>query len=147
MVDPAMYRFMRALLLGVVFGSALLPSGRASADVMSHIDGRRTVSLDGKWAAIVDPYESGYYDFRYRPRGDGYFKNQKPRDKRDLVEYDFDTSETLDVPGDWNSQRESLFFYEGTIWYKRSFGYEKKPGTRVFVHFGAVNYHALVYLN
>jgi beta-glucuronidase len=31
------------------------------------------------------------------------------------VEYGFDTSPQLDVPGDWNSQRDSLFFYEGTI--------------------------------
>ncbi len=53
----------------------------------------------------------------------------------------------LNVPGDWNTQRESLLFYEGSVWYKRSFDYAKKAKTRVFVHFGAANYLANVYLN
>src|SRR5205085_510243 len=65
----------------------------------------------------------------------------------DLVEYDFDTSETLKVPGDWNTQREGLLFYEGTIWYKKSFDYQRKPNTRLFVYFAAANYLADVYLN
>jgi len=38
----------------------------------------------------------------------------KPRDASDRVEYDFDTSPTLEVPGDWNTQRESLLYYEGS---------------------------------
>ncbi len=37
--------------------------------------------------------------------------------------------------------------YEGTIWYKKDFDYIKKPGKRLFVYFGAVNYQADVYLN
>jgi beta-glucuronidase len=51
------------------------------------------------------------------------------------------------VPGDWNTQRDSLLFYEGSVWYKRSFNYAKGPKKRVFVHFGAANYMAYVYLN
>src|SRR5438874_1632259 len=50
-------------------------------------------------------------------------------------------------PGDWNTQRESLLFYEGTIWYKKSFDYQRKENTRLFVYFGAANYLADVYLN
>ena len=91
---------------------------------------RHSVSLDGKWRTIVDPYENGYYDYRLQPSKDGYFRNAKPKDKSELIEYDFDSSPTLDVPGDWNSQRENLFFYEGTIWYKRSFDYQARLGTR-----------------
>ncbi len=108
---------------------------------------RHTLSLDGKWRAIVDPYENGYYDYRLQPSRDGYFRNAKPKDKSELIEYDFDSSATLDVPGDWNSQRENLFFYEGTIWYKRSFEYQVRPGTRLILYFGAANYEAIVYLN
>jgi len=115
---------------------------------------RTTVSLNGKWQVIIDPYENGYYDYRYLPSKNGYFKNAKPRNKTDLVEYDFDKSEVLNVPGDWNSQQDRLFFYEGTIWYKKSFDYLRKesqgqikPNARVFVYFGAANYHAIVYLN
>ena len=56
-------------------------------------------------------------------------------------------SATLKVPGDWNTQSDQLFFYEGTIWYKKSFDYQRKPNTRLFVYFGAANYFADVYLN
>jgi beta-glucuronidase len=115
--------------------------------LIQNIEGRKTVSLNGPWQTIIDPYENGYYNYRYEPRDDGYFKNQKPATRRDLVEYDFDRSESLNVPGDWNSQREMLFFYEGTIWYKRSFDYTPDSSKRLFLNFGGANYRALIYLN
>ena len=110
-------------------------------------DARKTTSLDGEWRMIVDPYESGYYDYRYQPSPNGYFKNAKPKTKSELIEYDFDKSGSLKVPGDWNSQSDQLFFYEGTVWYKKSFDYHRQPNTRLFVYFGAANYFAGVYLN
>ncbi|MGC4050155.1 MAG: glycoside hydrolase family 2 TIM barrel-domain containing protein [Paludibaculum sp.] len=113
----------------------------------TNVQSRRTTSLNGKWRTIVDPYENGYFDFRMQLSREGYFLNLKPKDKADRVEYDFDSSETLNVPGDWNSQRDSLFFYEGTVWYKKSFDYQLKPGTRVFLHFGGANYETIVFLN
>lgn len=64
-----------------------------------------------------------------------------------MVEYDFSKAEQLVVPGDWNTQRDELFFYEGSIWYKKDFNYKPKAGTRVYLYFGAVNYLAYVYLN
>jgi beta-glucuronidase len=115
--------------------------------LIANIDGRKTVSLDGQWQTIIDPYETGYYDYRYLPSANGYFKDAKPTTKSDLIEYDFDTSESLSVPGDWNTQKERLLLYEGTIWYKKSFDYQKTPDTRLFVYFGAANYLADVYLN
>ena len=84
---------------------------------------------------------------RRAPPDGGYFLDRKPADKTDLVEYDFDTSPTLDVPGDWNSQDERLFYYEGTVWYRRRFDYHAGEGKRLFLHFGAANYQADVYLN
>jgi beta-glucuronidase len=116
-------------------------------DLIANTDGRKTTSLDGKWQTIVDPYESGFYNYRYQPSDNGYFKNAKPKTKSDLIEYDFDSSGSLQVPGDWNTQSDQLFFYEGTIWYKKSFDYQRRPNTRLFVHFGAANYVADVYLN
>ena len=115
--------------------------------LIANTDGRKTISLDGQWRTIIDPYESGYYDYRYQPSENGYFKDAKPNTKSDLIEYDFDTSESLTVPGDWNTQRERLLLYEGTIWYKKSFDYQRKESTRLFVYFGAANYVAEVYLN
>ncbi len=127
---------------------ALSPTIRAQdGTLIQNIDGRKTTSLDGQWRIIIDPYETGYYDYRYEPSANGYFKDAKPKSKSDLVEYDFDTSESLNVPGDWNSQRERLMLYEGTIWYKKSFDYQRRENTRLFVYFGAANYVADVYLN
>ena len=138
---------MKSLVLLLLL-LALVSSVRAQrAGLIANTEGRRTITLDGEWKTIIDPYESGFYDYRYQPSIDGYFKNAKPKSKSDLIEYDFDTSASLKVPGDWNTQSEQLFFYEGTIWYKKSFAYQRKPNTRLFVYFGAANYLADVYLN
>jgi beta-glucuronidase len=128
---------------------ALVPSVciAQQTDLIANTEGRKTVNLNGQWQIIVDPYESGFYDYRYQPSNNGYFKNAKPKTKSDLIEYDFDSSGTLQVPGDWNTQTDQLFFYEGTVWYKKSFEYQRKPDTRLFVYFGAANYIADVYLN
>jgi beta-glucuronidase len=112
-------------------------------------------TLNGDWNYIVDPYENGFYNYRYEPfensenPGAGaYFTNTKPADKTSLIEYDFDKSPKIKVPGDWNSQTEKLFYYEGTVWYKKSFDYKAKiDNSRAFIYFGAVNYRADVYLN
>lgn len=138
---------MRTLIL--FFSLLALVSSTQAQQVgpIANPDGRKTVSLDGQWQTIVDPYESGFYNYRYQPSDNGYFKNAKPKTKSDLIEYDFDRSASLKVPGDWNTQADQLFFYEGTIWYKKSFDYQRRPNTRLFVYFGAANYFADVYLN
>ncbi len=53
----------------------------------------------------------------------------------------------MQVPGDWNSQRQALFYYEGLLWYQRDFTYHPKAHTRVFLHIGAANYEAHVFVN
>ncbi len=120
---------------------------QAQAPLMTNVGGRHTLSLDGRWQTIIDPYENGFYDYRSKESPNGYFKNAKPKTPGDLVEYDFDDSPQMYVPGDWNSQDERLLFYEGTVWYKKSFDYTKKSRTRLFMHFGGANYEAIVYLN
>jgi len=138
---------MRPVLV-CIFLLALLASIQAQQiGLIANTDGRKTISLDGQWRTIIDPYESGYYDYRYEPSANGYFKDAKPKTKSDLIEYDFDTSGSLNVPGDWNTQEDRLLFYEGTIWYKKAFDYQRKENTRLFVYFGAANYIADVYLN
>jgi beta-glucuronidase len=118
------------------------------ADLIQNVAGRHTVSLDGQWQAIVDPYQSGYLDYRYRPYADGGMgANKKPTSAGELVEYDFDTAGHLAVPGDWNTQRPELLLFEGSVWYKKDFDYALQPGRRQFVWFGAANYHAIVFLN
>jgi beta-glucuronidase len=138
---------MKSLVL-LISLLAVIPCVQAQqTDLIANTEGRKTISLDGEWRTIIDPYETGYYDYRYQPSANGYFKDAKPKTKSDLIEYDFDTSESLKVPGDWNTQTERLLFYEGTIWYKKSFDYQRKDNSRLFVYFGAANYIADVYLN
>ena len=138
---------MKRLLLLVLL-CVLFPSVKAQQPgPIQNVDGRKTVSLDGPWQTIVDPYESGFYDYRYQESPNGYFRDAKPKSKSDLIEYNFDKSATLRVPGDWNTQSEQLFFYEGTVWYKKSFDYQLRGDARLFVYFGAANYVADVYLN
>ncbi len=123
--------------------------------LIQNVMGRNTVSLNGKWNYIIDPYETGYYDYRYmafdektNPGNGAFFLDKKSTDKTELIEYSFDASPTLWVPGDWNSQDDKLLYYEGTIWYRRLFDYKKSGSdNRVFVHFGAANYESDIYLN
>lgn len=119
-----------------------------------NIPGRQTTSLNGKWNYIIDPYETGYYNFhsevydQHNAKATGaFYNNYHAKNKSELVEYDFDRSPAMNIPGDWNTQSRELLYYEGTVWFKRSFDYALKPGRRLFVHFGAVNYQAHVYLN
>lgn len=136
---------IRRLLLTVVIFFVNVSAG--TGGLITHVDGRSPVSLQGRWHTIIDPYEIGYYNYRYEPDENGFFKNAKPKDKTDRIEYSFDSDQTLHVPGDWNSQDPRLFLYEGTIWYQKSFDYALGPNKRLFLHFGAVNYQAKVYLN
>jgi beta-glucuronidase len=110
-----------------------------AAHLIANLPGRTTISLDGTWNAIVDPYETGL--------GSRFYENAKAKSPSDLVEYNFDTAGTLQVPGDWNTQREALLFYEGPLWYQRYFSYHGRPHSRVFLYFGAANYEARVWLN
>jgi len=124
-------------ILLVLVSSAL--AAPAPSNLITNIPGRKTISLDGAWHAIVDPFENG--------GGSGFFRDERPHSKSDRIEYSFDLSPVLNVPGDWNTQRDDLMFYEGPVWYRREFNYRKQAGTRVFVYFGAANYRTAIYLN
>ena len=112
-----------------------------------NVEGRKTISLDGIWKTIVDPFENGYYDYRRMPMKNGYGADKDITDKTVLQEYNFATDKTLFVPGDWNTQRPELYYYEGTVWYRNRFQYQLKDSKRVFLHFAAVNYEAIVFVN
>lgn len=75
------------------------------------------------WKYIVDPYETGYYDYRRDLRNEkikanlreAFFMNYKPQNPTERVEFDFDKSDNILVPRDWNSQKEKLLYYESTF--------------------------------
>ena len=75
--------------IALIFLLAVIPCVRAQQiDLIANSDGRKTISLDGQWRTIIDPYETGYYDYRYQPSANGYFQDAKPKSKSDLIEYD-----------------------------------------------------------
>lgn len=134
--------------IGLIYSNAALSQENKNLTALiTNTDQRNYISLDGKWHIIIDRYENGYYDYRMEPSTEGYMKNQKMLHPSDRVEYDFDKSPLINVPGDWNSQRKELLYYEGTVWYKKTFNYQRNNDSRVFLYFGAINYHAIVYLN
>lgn len=143
-------KFAASFLVSIAWTIAVAGVGAQHApdtDLIQNPQGRESLSLDGDWRVIPDPYESGYYNHRYEPRADGYFEARKHEDPTELIEYDFRRSQVLEVPGDWNSQDERYFFYEGTMWYFRAFEVQPKENHRYLLHFGGVNYVANVWLN
>ena len=127
----------------------------AAADtlpVIQNVNAYESLSLNGEWNYIVDVQEEGYYDYRMNPTPWGFFRNAKPQKPEDLIEYDFDKSPTMQIPGDWNTQDERLFFYEGTVWFKKSFNVKTDDGfiegrNKALLYFGAVNYDCRVWVN
>jgi beta-glucuronidase len=131
----------------------LFNSSYAQENALQNIQSRKIQSLNGKWNYIIDPYENGYYDYRHDPfdqsksGSGGYYDDKVQKDKTELIEYNFDFSPQMNVPGDWNSQAEKLELYEGTVWLRRKFNVQPTANKRYFIYFGAVNYEAHVYLN
>lgn len=147
---PILSKLLIIIILFFLIGNIsaqVVDKKNQTPELLQNIQSRHLTSLDGMWDIIIDPLENGYYNHRYQPRNDGFFKNDKPQSPSDLIEYDFDTDYQLRVPGDWNTQMDQLYYYEGTIWYKKSFDYNLNPKELVYLYFEAVNYDATVYLN
>ena len=39
----------------------------SQVDLIQNVYNRSTTSLNGSWNYIIDPYENGYYNYRYEP--------------------------------------------------------------------------------
>ena len=120
-------------------GSITAQPAAPASTLLVAVDRRPALSLNGDWHIIVDPYLSGV---------GSYFKDVTYSGAvGTAVEYNFGTSPTLKVPGDWNTQSEKLLNYEGGLWYEHKFNFQPKPGQRAFLHIGAANYRSRAYIN
>lgn len=115
--------------------------------LVSNIYNRQNICLNGKWNYVIDPLENGYYGYRLEVLKNGFFQNRKPQNPQELVEYNLDTSPIMDIPSDWNTKESQLFFYEGTVWFKKDFTLKKESDKKYVLYFGAANYDAKVYVN
>ncbi len=140
---------MKKLLSTIcLLGGALLASAQETAmPLIQNVQAYEAMSLNGEWNYIVDVQEEGYYDYRMNPMRNGFFINAKPKRPEDLIEYDFDKSDVMQIPSDWNTKDERLFFYEGTVWFKKSFQAVPMTDCKTLLYFGAVNYDCHVYVN
>ena len=138
-----------AALLVLAAGAATAQGGPdGHAALVQNAAARDHVVLDGTWKAIVDPFDVGYRNIFDEPTTDRWFaRDARPAERWDRVEYSFDDDGALRVPGDWNSQRDRLFFYEGSVWYRRPFRVARAPDERLVLRFGAVNQRARVFLD
>ncbi|MBN1950987.1 MAG: beta galactosidase jelly roll domain-containing protein [Bacteroidales bacterium] len=124
----------------VIFFTALIFLDSSIAQTaMINVESRNLKSLNGNWNALIDP--TGIGEWRQ------VWLEKTPEKKTDFFEYSFEGASELKVPGDFNSQKCELTFFEGTVWYKTQFDHALGNGKRLFLHFGGVNYIADVYLN
>jgi beta-glucuronidase len=124
----------------------------AQGNLISNIGARKALDLNGTWQYIIDPYETGFYDYRYKELNENnpeaYWNTDIQANKTEKKEHGYIDKYSLQVPGDWNHQQPVFTYYEGTVWYKKSFDFKKAENeSRIFLYFGAVNYRADVYLN
>lgn len=123
------------------------PQGQDLHAPITSAQSRVALSLNGQWNHIPDPFDNGSLTHLSQPLSHGYWEDQQRTSPEQRIEYNFQNAQPLEVPGDWNSQHEDLFFYEGTLWYQRSFDFDASDSKRYFLHFGAVNRHADVWIN
>ncbi|MEO1584273.1 MAG: glycoside hydrolase family 2 TIM barrel-domain containing protein [Planctomycetota bacterium] len=109
---------------------------------------RKGIDLNGDWPIVIDPYDNGTFDYLSRPHTrNGFWTSAGPQGPTDQQEWSFTEAETLAVPGDWNSQRDDLFFYEGTVWYRRTFDLAPEAERRYFLCIAAANKRSKVWVN
>lgn len=130
---------MRRKIL-IAFMLCALTMGLGAKAQIINAYGRNSISLNGEWHAIVDPFDRG--------KSMGVYKNHKPERKNEFREYSFDEGLILNVPGDFNSQNQELKYYEGPVWYGRYFDMPDRKGDESqFLYFAGVSNIADVYLN
>lgn len=105
---------------------------------------RPRITLDGPWAYILDPNDSA---FRKPNARRAFWLDEQQKVGGPLVEYDWEASPRMMLPGDWNSREEALEWYDGPIYFRRRFKAPVAQGSRRFLVFEAVNYHATVWVN
>jgi len=145
-----------SLLCGLFLTASSLSSGALAEDegpvagsystALINVTARDAIDLSGQWNYIVDPQKIGI--LRGDRRRTAVFEDAPgPNSPVDFLEYNFDAAPLMSIPGDWNGRDPSLTWYDGLVWFRRVLELEESRAGRQFLHFGAANYRALVYVN
>lgn len=127
------------LILGMSYSFADTLFSYEENVAIQNVMGRDRISLNGRWNVLPDVYGVGLQQ--------KWYKDISLMDPKRMNQVVYDECQTLEVPGDWNHQDARYYYFEGDMWYQKSF---KKPSLinqRLFLHFAAVANVCDVYLN
>jgi len=132
----------------------IAPTIAQAQPILASADMRQSIDLGGPWNWSVDPYREGLSGFHGGEAGPGHRRYEEidttaamRSDPKALYEYDMDRSPVVHLPQSFVTHSPDMRRYNGLVWYQRRFTVQPKPGQRVFVRFGAVDYHSYVYVN
>ncbi|SVE54992.1 uncharacterized protein METZ01_LOCUS507846, partial [marine metagenome] len=86
------------------------PEYQQPNQLLGWIDARSKQALNGTWHYIVDHMDNGLPESIFG----GFPKNKTQIDGMELIEYNFEKAKQINIPGAWNTQDDSLFFYRGS---------------------------------
>ena len=147
---------IRLIIAALVAWSATTAAQQttAPAPLLVSADMRAGVDLSGPWHYSIDPFRAGLAGFhgetpdrgqlRYREMD---VRKEMAADNRVLYEFDLAHSPVTTLPSSWLTQAPELRYYQGLMWYQRTFPAPAERKGRSFLRFGAANYATVVYLN
>lgn len=148
--------------LGLIAAAACLaaraaaeePAAPLASPVLVSADMRPSIDLDGPWTWSIDPYRSSLQNFHAaaasptaRRYNDFDVTEAMQRNPKALYEFDMDRSPTAQIPQSFVTLSPEMRHYNGLVWFQRHFTVHPQTGRRAFLRFGAVDYHAYVFLN
>ena len=119
------------------------PANSGLSGLIADVQHRNSVSLNGQWQYLIDQLDMGDKGITMQG-GVGLGQQALPTE---LLEYAFSDAARLTVPGDWNSQKPSLEWYRGVIWYKKSFNFSAQQNEKTFLYFDGAYLKKDIYLN
>lgn len=142
-----------ALAVAWLIASAATAQAVAGPTLVS-ADMRPSVDLDGAWTWSIDPYRTGLKNFHgdapspsARRYADLDATEAMRHDPKALYEFDMDRAPVVHLPQSFLTYSPQMRYYSGLVWNQRRFTAHLPGGQRAFLRFGAVDYHAYVYLN
>jgi len=117
-------------------------------------DMRDGLDLSGPWHYSVDPFRAGLAGFHGETPGESQQRyldldiaKAMKDDNRAMYEFDLARSPVTTLPSSWLTEAPELRYYQGLMWYQRTFPAPAARKGRYFLRFGAANYSTVVYLN
>ena len=126
------------------FFSREAPAYPTADKLLGWIDSRNITSLNGEWTYIIDPMNNGLPESSFFG---GFPKNKTQKTGMELIEYNFEDAEKIQIPGAWNAQDEKLLFYRGSVWLFKKFNHSSKQNVLTHLYIEGSNFTTKVFVN